>query len=145
MVCPPADLFLDGTDWLPHLLDFFCCPFDGQPTPQPLQKKIHMHTYTQTLKIYVHFMCLTSDGGQLTEQTEWGGMGLGGLLFIWGRHRFVSPTKLISANCNPHQYVLFIIGELETDVFYLWLEMCITCMGHVFTGKSIMFKSIVSL
>lgn len=41
-----------------------------------------------------------------------GGMGLKGLPFNWGSHRFVSPSNLISGNCNPHQYVLFIFGEL---------------------------------
>lgn len=113
LVCPPADLFLDGTDWLPHLLDFLCSSSDEQPTTRsPTEKKAHAYVRADT-----EWMDAFHASDIRRQTADWadrsgGGMGLRGLLFIWGSHRFVSPTKLISANCNPHQYVLFIIGEL---------------------------------
>lgn len=71
LVCPPADLFLDGTDWLPHLLDFLCSSSDEQPTTRsPTEKKAH--AYAQTPSGWMHFMRLTSEGRQLTGQTEVG-------------------------------------------------------------------------
>lgn len=62
------------------------------------------HTYDRRRRM--HFMCLMSESRQLTGQM---GVGLkgGGLLFICGNHRFISPLKWIRENCNPSWIIGF--------------------------------------
>lgn len=77
---------------------------------QLLLMDMHTYTYTEWIDAF--------HAPDVRRQTaDWADrrgdvMGLRGLTLIWGSRRLVSPSNLISANCNPHQYLLFIIGEL---------------------------------
>lgn len=53
------------------------------------------------------------------QTADWDRGELDGIKWVTahvGKPRFVSDTNLISANCNPHQYVPSIIGKIVTDV-----------------------------
>lgn len=82
------------------------------PLLNPFRKKAHAHIHRVDAFHVPDVRRQTAD----CADRSGGRMGLKGLPFIWGSHRLVSPSNLISANCNPHQYVLFIIAEFETDV-----------------------------